>query len=52
VDRVEVELSRVRADGEAFAVPFQALGASEFLRELLQCALLPRLRYPVGRGPA
>jgi len=53
VDRVEVELSRVRADGEAIAVPLQALGASEFLRELLlQCALLPGLRYPLGRRPA
>src|SRR5207244_2179038 len=43
VDGVDIELTRIRAHGEAVAVPLQALDASELL---LQCALLPRLSYP------
>jgi hypothetical protein len=49
VDGADLEARRIRADREPVAVPLQALGASELL---LQCALLLRLRYPLGRPPA
>jgi len=49
MDGIDIELGRIRAHREAVAVPLQPSGPSELL---LQCALLPRLRYPLGRDPA
>ena len=43
VDDVQVQPRRIRAHGEAVAIPFEALRTPELP---LHRALLPRLRYP------